>query len=166
MSTTPGPIASLTPDELQLLHAAPFAAATCVALASGGSTDFVTEMAAATRFLCTPARGRTYGPLVAALLPDLQALTPTAAADWEHHYHAHEPSALRAEARTLVASAADLLRRHPDAAAAGGYRLWLMAAARTAALANPRALHPAAPRPEIDPHEQAALDDLALLLLP
>jgi hypothetical protein len=169
-STTISDGEPVTPEQRRLLLNAPFAAATYVSLASGGMIDFVKEMAAASRFLCeqTP-RGR-YGALVDGLLAELQGMSRAQAKELEFYYGSGDPAAIREEARRVVAEAAAVLANvqapHPLApAAVDGYRQWLMAAVHTAALAGTGTLIPGSSRAEIDVHEEAAIAELAGILL-
>jgi hypothetical protein len=183
-STTISDGEPVTPEQRRLLLNAPFAAATYVSLASGGMIDFVKEMAAASRFLCeqTP-RGR-YGALVDGLLAELQGMSRARAKELEFYYGSGDPAAIREEARRVVAEAAAVLATvqaphpltpavlatvqapHPlTPAAVDGYRQWLMAAVHTAALAGTGTLIPGSSRAEIDVHEEAAIAELAGILL-
>jgi hypothetical protein len=162
-----------TADERRLLLNAPFAAATYVSLASGGMIDFVKEMAAAHRFLCEQAPHGRYGALVDELQAALGGLSRTQAKELEFYYGSGDPQAIRAEARGVVVAAAALLARRQTAGPGGqaaqaevaGYRQWLMAAAHTAALALTGTLLPGSGRAEIDLHEEAAIGELAAILL-
>lgn len=151
-----------TPEEARLLYNAPFAAATYVSLASGGMIDFVKEMAAASRFLCEQTRPGCYGELVDTLLTGFRSMSRAQMRELEFHYKTNDLTTLRIEAREVVAGAAAIL---PGLRGADGYRQWLMAAAQTAALAGSGTLLPGGDRPEIDVHEQAAIEELAAILL-
>jgi hypothetical protein len=155
--------ANWTPEEARLLYNAPFAAATYVSLASGGMIDFVKEMAAANRFLCEQTRPGHYGELVDALLAGFHGMSRAQMRELEFLYNSGDLTTLRTEAREVVAGAAAVLGTLPGA---DGYRQWLMAAAHAAALAGSGTLLPGGgDRPEIDPHEQAAIEELAGILL-
>jgi hypothetical protein len=184
---------TVTPEEARLLYMAPLAAATYVSLASGGVIDFVKEMACAGRFVAEQTRPGIYGELVDTLVSTYSAGGRAQASEIEQYYRSHNQTAIRVEARRIVVEAAAVLWRLAGAYRAGdnqagnnqagnkqarhgepalynaecinGYRNWLMAAARTAALTDAPTFSAGAGRPEIDLHEQAAIEDLAGILL-
>jgi hypothetical protein len=179
---------AVTPEEARLLYLAPLAAATYVSLASGGVVDFVKEMACAGRFVAEQTRPGIYGELVDTLVSTFSAGGRAQAREIEQYYRSSDQSAIRVEARRIVVEAAEVLGRLAREYRAGnnqagnnqvqhgepaqytaewsdGYRNWLMATARTAALTDAPTFSAGAGRPEIDLHEQAAIEDLAGILL-
>lgn len=143
------------------LYNAPFAAATYVSLASGGMMDFAKEMFAARRFITEGARPGVYGVLVDALLAEYANGSPEKAKRLELHYTGDNLISLRAQARQVVVEAAGAVRGLPGAE---GYRQWLMDAARTAAMAASGSIFGGG-RGKVDVHEQAAIEELAAILL-
>jgi hypothetical protein len=148
-------------DQYIALYNAPFAAATYVSLASGGMMDFAKEMFAAGRFITEGTRPGVYGVLVDALLAEYANGSPEEAKRLELHYTGDNLSSLRAQARQVVVEAAGAVRGLPGAE---GYRQWLMDAARTAAMAAAGNIFGGG-RGEVDVHEQAAIEELAAILL-
>ncbi len=152
----------LAPEQVRILYNAPFAAAAYVGLASGSMVDFVSEMAAAGRFIAGGARPGQFGVLVDAITALIQTLPPAERKQWEMSFASHDTGAMREQARSVVAAAAQVVQPLPGA---DGYCHWLMAAARAAALAATGGFFRAGARQEIDVYEHAAIEELARILL-
>lgn len=144
------------------LFTAPFAAATYVSLASGSMVDFAKEMFAAGKFITEGTRPGVYGELVDALIAAYATASPEETRRLELRYTGDDRASLRAQARQVVVEAAAAVHGQPGAE---GYRQWLMAAARIAALAATAGIFGSGARGEIDIHEQAAIEELAAILL-
>ncbi|MDR7418267.1 MAG: hypothetical protein QN178_05095 [Armatimonadota bacterium] len=155
----------VTPEQWRLIFSAPFAAATYVATASGGTLELIKELFSVGTLLTDQAKqngGAGYGALVDAVLNEMQAMSKRDAPSATIAYASLDVEGKRAEARQIVADAAVVL----DAVAGGdGYKKWLVDVARAAAGASRGGFLglDGGDRP-VDAREQAALRELAAAL--
>lgn len=157
----------LTPEQFnQVINVLP-AAAAYVALASGGAVNFVREMFASGRFMEAAAQqgGSEHGPLVAEVLETLKAMSreDAQALTAQLQQDAEEGKAdPRAQAKQLVAAGWAIVKGLPGA---DGFARWVLDGARAAALTRSGGFMGIGSKAEVDPQEQAALDELAAVLM-
>ena len=156
----------LSAQQWQVVCNAPFAVATFIGLASGNAMDLVAEMATVGKLMAmAPAPGEPsgYGELVDAVMAEMDSVKKSDTQGTTMHYGGKDKdeTAMRAQARQVIAEAAVLVSDLPDA---DGYRRWLMEVARATALTKTGGLFGLGGKSEIDPKEQAALDELAGIL--
>ena len=154
----------LTPEQFKAVYNAPFAAATFVSIASGGTIDYVKEMATAGKFVWNEINQGSvsgYGAIVDEVLAAINSTSKEDAKGTTVSYAGSDDAAMRAAAREVVVAAAaavDALQ------SAEGYKIWLLAVAQATALTKSGGFLGLGGASVIDAQEQAALDELAGIL--
>jgi hypothetical protein len=147
------------------------AAAAYVGLASGGAFNFVREMLASGRFVeaATQADAQQgvgdHGPLVAEVLETLKTMTRDDAQALAQQFEQKaqgEKADPRALAKQAVAAGWDAVKARPGAQE---FARWVLDGARAAALTSSGGFLGIGAKSEVDPQEQAALDELAAVLM-
>lgn len=155
----------LTPEQIKLVFNAPLAGATYVAAASGGGFDMVKELTNASKFMAEAAQkgGESgYGELVDSLLALIRGMSRDDAKAQQIQYEkSPDAAAMRAQVKQTVVDGWAVVAALPGA---DGFVRWVLDVSRAAALSKTGGHFGFGNKSEIDPQEQAALDDLAAVM--
>lgn len=150
-------------EQWKALMNTPGAAAAFVSSASGGLMDMVKETFTASKYIqesVTKLGQTSHGALVDELLGAMKAMSLQDMQANSHKYQAKDPTALRAEAKQLVAQGFQAAAALGDAQ---GYKQWVLEMSRQVAQTKTGGFLGMGGQAVIDEKEQAALDELAAL---
>jgi hypothetical protein len=156
----------LTPEQFNAVINAVPAAAAYVGLASGGAINFVREMLASGRHMEAAVQqgAGERGPIVAEVLDTLKTMTredaQALAAQFEQKAEGEKVDP-RVQAKQAVAAGWSAVKALPGAQE---FARWVLDGARAVALTRSGGFLGIGSKAEVDPQEQAALDDLAAVL--
>ena len=151
-------------EQWKLLFNAPSAAASYVSMASGGGLEMIKEVFTASKFiqeLATKGAPSGYGKVVDDLIATLKGLSAKEAMADAYQYQSKDLAGLRNEAKQRVADAVRAAMTLPEGE---GYKRWLIDMARKVAETKTGGFLGIGATSEIDPQEQAALDELAKMI--
>ncbi|HRX02134.1 MAG: hypothetical protein H6646_07680 [Anaerolineales bacterium] len=156
----------LSAEDFKLVFNTPLAAATLVAASSGGGFDMIKELTSASQFMASEAKkgGESgYGELVDSLLAAILGMSKDEGKTLEMQYEkSQDPKAMIAQVRQTVVNGWAVVAALPGA---DGFAKWVLDVARAAALAKTGGHFGFGNKSEIDAQEQAALDDLAGIMV-
>lgn len=139
------------------------AAAAYVGLASGGAFGFIREMLASGRYLEAAVKEGTsgYGAIVTEITEAMKNMTREDAQALALEFEPGDQTAARERAKQVVAQGWAAIKGLPGA---DGFARWVVDGARAAAQARTGGFLGFGAKAEVDPEEQAALDELAALM--
>ena len=154
----------VTEEQWKALINAPSAAASYVATASGGGFEVIKEVFTAMKFVqesLTKVGGSGYGTLVDELLAAMKGMSVQDAREDAIKYETKDVASIRAEAKQMVANGVAAAETQPEA---DGYKRWLLDMARKVAETKTGGVLGFGGKSVIDEQEQAALDELAVMM--
>lgn len=154
----------VTEEQWKALLNAPSAASTYVATASGGGFDVIKEIFTAMKFVqesLAKTGGSGYGTMVDELLAEMKGMTAQDAKEDAIKYESKDMPSIRAEAKQIVANGAAAAATLNEG---DGYQRWILDMARKVAETRTGGVLGFGGSSVIDEKEQAALDELAVLM--
>ncbi len=151
-------------EQWKLLFNAPSAASSYVSMASGGGLEMIKEVFTASRFiqdLAAKTDASGYGKLVDDLISALKDMNPKDAMADAYKYQSKDMDGLRAEAKKLVADAAAVTMTLPEGE---GYKRWLLDMTLKVAETKTGGFLGIGSTSVVDEKEQAAMDELKVIM--
>ena len=156
----------LSPEQFKAVFNVPLAGATYVAASSGGGFDMIKELTNASKFMAAEAQkgaDSAYGELTISLLSTMTSMSKDDSKAMQVEYEkSKEPAEMIKQVRQTVVDGWAAVAGLPGA---DGFAKFVIDVARTAALSKTGGHFGFGNKSEIDEKEQAALDELAGIMV-